>query len=94
MRRRCGTRRTAARKVVDAEKGIEAINNGSKAAKRSLQESAEIGKEAHRQIEKEIVEQGGLVEVPYRIGDRMLRKDGLRKDGTYVIIKPNTPSGR
>ena len=32
-------------KVVDAEKGIEAINNGSKAAKRSLQESAEIGKE-------------------------------------------------
>ncbi len=81
-------------KVVDTEKEIEAINNGSKAAKRSLQESAEIGKEAHRQIEKEIVEQGGLVEVPYRIGDRMLRKDGLRKDGTYVIIKPNTPSGR
>ena len=55
-------------KVSDAAKGVDAIDQASKATKRSLRESAEIGQEAHRQIEKEIVEQGGRNEVPYRIG--------------------------
>ena len=82
-------------KVVDTEKGIEAINNGSKAAKRSLQESAEIGKEAHRQIEKKAKEIGGDAvdtEVRLEIGTMTLRKDLHLPNGQYGIIKPDTPS--
>ena len=60
-----------------------------------LQESSKIGREAHRQIEKELVDKfGGQKEVTMTLKDRtIVRKDYVKPDGTCIIIKPDTPSG-
>ena len=75
----------------------DAIVDGAKtSSKRSkLQEAAEIGQEAHRQIEKElkISVPGTETEVRMRVGRQNVRKDAVMPDGTVVIIKPDTPSG-
>nr|MBB6235388.1 hypothetical protein [Mucilaginibacter sp. FT3.2] len=53
------------------------------------------GQEAHRQKQKEAKEQGHDVEVPIELPDgTKVRKDVVEKDGTPVIIKPDTKSGR
>jgi RHS repeat-associated protein len=57
-------------------------------------ESAEVGQEAHRQKQAELKKQGAQTEVPMTLRDgTKVRKDAVEKDGTAVIIKPNTPSG-
>ncbi len=60
-----------------------------------LQESSKIGLEAHRQIEKELVDNyGGQNEVKMTLKDKtIVRKDHVKPDGTCIIIKPDTPSG-
>lgn len=64
------------------------------AAKRSLRESAKIGQEAHRQIEKELEKAGAKTEVSIQLSpNKRVRKDAIKEDGTVVIIKPDTPSG-
>ena len=73
--------------VVDAARGADGMVE--------LRKSAEIGKEAHRQIEKDLVETipGTRVEVTMEVGGKIVRKDAVLLDGTMVIIKPDTPSG-
>ena len=75
----------------------DAIVDGAKTSskKSKLQEAAEIGQEAHRQIEKElkISVPGTEAEVRMRVGKQNVRKDAVMPDGTVVIIKPDTPSG-
>ena len=62
--------------------------------KDKLQESAKIGQEAHRQIEKELYDAfGAIPEVKVDLPKRAVRKDAKMPDGKYVIIKPDTPSG-
>ena len=64
------------------------------AAKRSLRESAKLGQEAHRQIEKELEKVGAKTEVSIQLSpNKRVRKDAIKGDGTAVIIKPDTPSG-
>ena len=77
-----------------AEKALEMTDKSTRIEK--LRESAEIGQEAHRQIEKELMEKiGGQKEVTMRLNDgTRVRKDFVKSDGTCVIIKPDTPSGR
>lgn len=73
-------------KVVESKR---AVANG-----KTLQEHAKIGQEAHRQIEKELKETAGAkIEQRVKIGDNYVRKDAVLPDDTYVIIKPDTPTG-
>ena len=73
--------------VVDAARGIDRTTE--------LRKSAEIGMEAHRQIENDLVETipGTMIEVTMEVGGKTVRKDAVLPDGTVVIIKPDTPSG-
>jgi len=83
----------AAQTVKTADKVTDGAKTLSKTEK--LQESAKTGQEAHRQIQKELREQGAKTEVPMTLKDGTnVRKDGVRPDGTTVIIKPDTPSGQ
>lgn len=69
--------------------------NSDKKDTKELRKKAEIGQEAHRQEQKKIREQGGETEVPMELKDgTKVRKDGVDADGTLVIIKPDTKSGR
>jgi len=87
--------------IVDGAKAADDIKFKSftpanKAATTSkLRETVEIGQEAHRQIEKELIETvpGIKTEVKIKLGDRTVVKDGVKLDGTVVILKPDTPSG-
>ena len=74
-------------------KAVDVASDGNKMTK--LRKKAEIGQEAHRQIEKEIIETvpGAKKEVEIKINGRVYRKDAKLPDGTYIIIKPDTPSG-
>ena len=87
----------AAKVAAKIEKGADETqkiySNSGKLEK--LREKAEIGQEAHRQIEKVIVEKGGKKEVTIDLRDgTRVRKDGVKSDGeTYIIIKPKTSSG-
>ena len=73
-------------KVVDSKRAV--------ANSKTLQEHAKIGQEAHRQIEKELKETAGAkIEQRVKIGDNYVRKDAVLPDDTYVIIKPDTPTG-
>ena len=74
-------------------KAVDAVSDGNKMT--NLRKKAEIGQEAHRQIEKEIIETvpGAKKEVEIKINGRVYRKDAKLPDGTYIIIKPDTPSG-
>ncbi|MBQ9215246.1 MAG: hypothetical protein IJ159_00635 [Prevotella sp.] len=59
-----------------------------------MQKKAEIGQEAHRQIEKELKDAfGAKTEVKIELPNQSVRKDAIMPDGTPVIIKPNTQSG-
>ena len=56
--------------------------------------NAQIGQEAHRQIEEKIKTIGYQTEVPITLkSGKEVRKDG-KKGSIVVIIKPNTKSGR
>jgi len=72
-------------KAVDVSKGTE-----------KLRETAEIGQEAHRQIQNDIkiLDPGVKIEETIKLqSGQIVRKDAIKSDGTLVIIKPNTPSG-
>lgn len=91
----------AADKVGDAAKAIDKAKDATKATRmESLREKAKIGQEAHRQIEKKLKDALGAepertIPVINDKGQRVtIRKDAKLPDGTYVIIKPDTPSGR
>ncbi len=60
-----------------------------------VKDAIKTGQEAHRQEQKKLKEQGADVEVPMTLKDgTKVRKDAVMPDGTAVIIKPNTPSGK
>ena len=75
---------------------IDELGVGKGSNHPGTQRSAEIGQEAHRQLERD-----GLnnwePEVTIVLPDgTVVRKDGVARDGTNTvrIIKPDTPSGR
>ena len=73
---------------------VNALDGGKKMEK--LRESAEIGQEAHRQIQKQLKDADPATEIEQivKLGDnKEVRKDAIKPDGTMVIIKPDTPSG-
>ena len=75
--------------VKEVGKIIKRANSSEK-----LQQSATIGKEAHRQIEKGLKDMGAYTEVRIELpSGKVVRKDAVKNDGTVVIIKPDTPSG-
>ena len=80
--------------------GLDIIKDASKIVSNAksteqLRETAKTGQEAHRQIQKELREQGAKTEVPITLKDgSKVRKDAVMPDGTKVIIKPNTASGK
>jgi len=78
--------------------GTKSLNSESKAKgskNEKTNEAAKTGQEAHRQEQKKLKEQGADTEVPMELKDgTKVRKDAVRPDGTAVIIKPDTPSGR
>ena len=81
-----------------AEKAVNATKSVGKSAETAkmaqLRQKAEIGQEAHRQIEKELTDAfGSRTEVKVNLHDRTVRKDAQMPDGKYVIIKPDTKSG-
>ncbi len=60
-----------------------------------LRKTAVVGQEAHRQIQKDLKAEGANIEVPLTLKDgKNVRKDAIRQDGTVVIIKPGTESGK
>ena len=86
----------AADRVADTAKAADRGGDVAKASRmEKLQESAKTGQEAHRQIEKELRDvYGAQTEVRVDLNDgTWVRKDAKMPDGTYVIIKPDTPSG-
>jgi len=67
----------------------------TKTNNQKLRESAKVGQEAHRQEQKKLKEEGAQVEVPMKLKDGTnVRKDAVKEDGTAVIIKPDTESGK
>ena len=79
-------------KIVDTV--VDTASDGNKMAK--LHKKAEIGQEAHRQIEREIVQNnpGAIKEKTIELeSGQKVRKDVVGADGkTVYIIKPNTKS--
>jgi RHS repeat-associated protein len=60
-----------------------------------VKESIKVGQEAHRQEQAKLKKEGAKTEVPMRLKDGTnIRKDAVKKDGTPVIIKPDTKSGK
>jgi RHS repeat-associated protein len=58
-------------------------------------ESAKTGQEAHRQEQSKLKHEGAETEVTMQLKDgTVVRKDAVRPDGTTVIIKPDTKTGR
>ncbi|MFZ2783118.1 MAG: RHS repeat-associated core domain-containing protein, partial [Sediminibacterium sp.] len=58
-------------------------------------ESAKTGQEAHRQEQAKLKQEGAEPEVTMQLKDgTVVRKDAVRPDGTSVIIKPDTKTGR
>lgn len=80
--------------IKDAGKIVDTASDGNKMAK--LHKKAEIGQEAHRQIEREIVQNnpGAIKEKTIELASgQKVRKDVVGADGkTVYIIKPNTKS--
>jgi RHS repeat-associated protein len=85
----------AARTAEKAVNATKSVGKSAEAAKMAqLRQKAEIGQEAHRQIEKELTDAfGSRTEVKVNLHDRAVRKDAQMPDGKYVIIKPDTKSG-
>lgn len=80
--------------VKTALKGTEKAAEGAKSTEK-LRETATTGQEAHRQIQKDLRAQGADTEVTMTLKDgTTVRKDAVTQDGTAVIIKPDTPSGK
>ena len=72
----------------------DAVDAGKIGEKRNLQIKAEIGQEAHRQIEYDLMKNyNAKTEQTINIGKSKVRKDAVLPDGTLVIIKPDTPTG-
>jgi hypothetical protein len=71
----------------------EAVGRGSNNPK--TRKAAEIGQEAHRQIEKQYRMRGYRTEVTLELekSKRIVRKDA-KKENEVVIVKPDTSSGR
>ena len=83
----------ASKLIKAGDKAVDAAKTINKTEK--LQETAKTGQEAHRQIQKELREQGAKTEVKVTLKDgSTVRKDAVKPDGTKVIIKPETPSGQ
>jgi len=73
---------------------MKAGNNSSASA--TLRAKAAIGQEAHRQIQSEKMASGEWVNKEVKVdlnNGATVRKDGVKADGTFAIIKPDTPSG-
>ena len=95
--------RSSAKNATKSAAGATVKNTNKSAAKNVLKgannptvrKSKEIGQEAHRQIESELVEtKNAMTEVKINLGGgKTVRKDAVLPDGTVVIIKPQTPSG-
>ena len=87
----------AARTAEKAVNATKSVGKSAEAAKMAqLRQKAEIGQEAHRQIEKELKNKipGTKTEVKINLTkDKSVRKDAVLPDGTTVIIKPDTKSG-
>lgn len=85
-----------AEKAVNVTKSVGKSTDAAKMAK--LRQKAEIGQEAHRQIEKEILQSnpGAVKEKAIDLASgQKVRKDVMLADGkTVYIIKPNTKSGQ
>lgn len=90
-------------KVKLTEKKVDLkLNTGKKGSNNpTVKKSIEIGQEAHRQIQTQIVKSdpNAKIEHPLRVTDsngkiKSVRKDAVLCDGTCVIIKPDTKSGR
>ena len=81
-----------------AEKAVNVTKSAGTAKMTRLRKSAEIGQEAHRQIEREIIKNnpGARAEVTIPLTkNQKVRKDVVLADGkTVIIIKPNTKSGQ
>ena len=93
-----GTVLNKADDVVHAVKNVDKAKDAAHVADKasSLKKSAEIGQEAHRQIQKELktIDPKIRTEVNVKLNNKVVRKDFVRPDGTKGIIKPNTPSGQ
>jgi RHS repeat-associated protein len=89
---------TAVKAARTAEKAVNVTKSVGTAKMTRLRKSAEIGQEAHRQIEREIIKNnpGAKAEQTIRLGkNQKVRKDVVLADGkTVIIIKPNTKSGQ
>ena len=85
-----------------AEKAVNATKSVGKSAETAkmaqLRQKAEIGQEAHRQIEREIVKNnpGAVKEktIDLASGQRVRKDVVLADNNTVIIIKPNTKSGQ
>lgn len=89
----------AAKAARSAEKAINATKPVGKSTKMAkLRQKAEIGQEAHRQIEREILRNnpGAVKEktIDLASGQRVRKDVVLADDKTVIIIKPNTKSGQ
>jgi RHS repeat-associated protein len=61
-----------------------------------VKDAAKTGQEAHRQEQKKLAEKGAATEQTLRLpktGDKV-RKDAVLPDGTAVIIKPDSKTGK
>ena len=90
---------TAVKAARTAEKAVNVTRSAGTAKMTRLRKSAEIGQEAHRQIEREIIKNNPgakaerTIDLP-KTGQRV-RKDVVFADKkTVIIIKPNTKSGQ
>ena len=85
-----------AEKAVNVTKSVGKSVEATKIAK--LRQKAEIGQEAHRQIEREIIKNnpGAVKEktIDLASGQRVRKDVVLADDKTVIIIKPNTKSGQ
>ena len=82
--------------VSDGAKMMGIVDDVSESKNKTdkLRKSATIGQEAHRQIEKSLVDDyGASSEVTIKLGEQSIRKDAVMPDGKLIIIKPDTPSG-
>jgi RHS repeat-associated protein len=94
-----GTAIKAARTAEKAVNATKSVGKSAEAAKMAqLRQKAEIGQEAHRQIEREIVKNnpGAVKEktIDLASGQRVRKDVVLADNNTVIIIKPNTKSGQ
>lgn len=80
---------------VNLDKQLEDKSKARGSNNQKTKEAAETGQEAHRQEQAKLRDEGAETEVPMTLKDgTQVRKDAVREDGTTVIIKPDTQSGK